>query len=73
MTVVLWALMGLCVAGIGFTSGWLACTLTVVERLEGRNHELTQHIVKMRKQGFVPQFEIEQAREVDPSEDVTEY
>ncbi len=41
--------------------------------LRKRNQELVTHILKMRRQGFVPQFDIEQVSSFDPSEHIREF
>lgn len=45
--------------GLGVAIGWVACYLLQVR-------DLTDHIVTMRKQGFVPQFEVEQRKDPGP-------
>ena len=57
----------------GVVLGWSVCYFWVVRETENRNDELVDHIVKMRKQGFVPQFEFDIQKEFDPSEEIHEY
>lgn len=58
-------LAGVAGLGIGAAAGYIAC----VERLV---RPVQEQLVQMKKQGFVPQFEIEQQIEEDPSRHVRE-
>lgn len=54
------------IGGTGFAIGFLACYLVGVR-------PLVNQVLSMKKQGFVPQYEIEHRKEHDPSEGIREY
>ena len=58
-------------AGIVF--GLVFHYLVAYKPLRRGYEELVEHILTMRKQGFVPQFEFDQVRQPDPSEDIMEF
>lgn len=64
---------GLAIYGLGLVSGVILEYFVDHRPLKQRYHTLVQQLVNLKKQGFVPQYEVEQEREVDLSEDVTEY
>ncbi len=59
--------------GLGLVAGQVLHYLTETRPLWQRYNTLVEHMLKMRKQGFVPQFELEQSKTPDLSEDIVEY
>jgi hypothetical protein len=65
------------IAALAFLSGVVVGIvlhyLTEYKPLTAKYDNLIQTMVGMKKQGFVPQFEFEQAKSVDVAEGVIEY
>lgn len=72
MTAVVWAI-GAGGLAWGLVFGALLHYLVEYKPLLQKHDKLIETLTGMKKQGFVPQFAIEQAVELDPSTDVVEY
>lgn len=57
----------------GVLAGLLLNHFSSTAPVREKNDELIAQMIRMKKQGFVPQFEIEQAAPLDPSDDIREY
>lgn len=58
---------------LGVVSGRYIEYLTSYRPMWNSYLELVDKLYRMKLQGFVPQFEIEQPHSVDPSEEIREY
>ena len=58
---------------LGLVIGFLSCYLLVCRPLLARYDRVVQHLYNMKLQGFVPQFDIQQRRTPDLSEEIREF
>lgn len=58
---------------VGLVAGMMLHYIIEYKPLALKHNDLINTMVGMKKQGFVPQFSIEQIRPLDISEGVTEY
>lgn len=66
-------LYGVATLSIGVVLGLTIGYIIGYKPLWDDYRRLVGHVIRMRKQGFVPQFEFEQPRKLDPSDGLTEY
>lgn len=72
MDIVAAALGTICLLA-GVVIGLVACYIWGMKPLWDDYREAVDRMYRMKKQGFVPQFEIQQPAELDPSEGIVEY
>lgn len=64
---------GTAIFAIGLVSGMILEYLVDHRPLKQRYYTLVKQLMNLKKQGFVPNYEFEQEREQDLSEEITEY